>query len=256
MANLAENTSNETNVELSELDAMLNEIQGADAEVAEPVESTEPVDIASLSEEDIAKAVAATEADELDAEIAESEAASPAEVATDFEVEAVKAQPADTVEDVKPKKAKKASTRTAASKVPSEAIKAIIPGSFALQASDMDIAGVGLVELNKERMDKFDVAAVKVKEKIINAFKWYCDAATLSKYTALAIKFLVEKESVTSAEMVAMYVGTYLGESTGRAQTSQMMLLLPLLCVAKREGNRLTLNEESMLVAQYKSEQQ
>jgi hypothetical protein len=90
-------------------------------------------------------------------------------------------------------------------------------------------------------------AQKKVAEKVYNGLCYLADRGKLSIFTRVALdKLLIEQEATTSGLVKAyMECEKHYGESTARSQATQMMSVLPILKLAKREGSKLILDNES-----------
>ena len=95
--------------------------------------------------------------------------------------------------------------------------------------------------------------ADKVVEKWENTLTAVHAGKLPSSYTVTTLKALRTAGEITSKDLVATMMstpvraGTMMSEGTARAQSSQMMLLLPSLKIAKRDGSKLILNKDSTL---------
>lgn len=92
-----------------------------------------------------------------------------------------------------------------------------------------------------------DKTPKKVGEKIINLYASIAKGATLSTYSRIAIELIVKEGELTSKTLKDRFCIRY-AENTASSQCTQMMKLLPLLGIAKRDGAKLTLNQNSLLV--------
>ena len=97
------------------------------------------------------------------------------------------------------------------------------------------------------------MSAKKVREKAVNLIVNRDRPESVSIFTRLAVKRLLEAGSTTSAELAKLYRecgangGKGYSEGTARAQANQMMALLPELKVASRDGKVLTLDKDSII---------
>ncbi|HBN7444953.1 TPA: hypothetical protein L3526_004410 [Escherichia coli] len=94
-------------------------------------------------------------------------------------------------------------------------------------------------------------APVKAKEKILNLLNWFNGGCNISVYTAIAIRHLISENKATSNSMKIAFMSNPLKPypiTTASSQAGQMMSVLSISGVAKREGDTLTLNKESPLV--------
>lgn len=93
-----------------------------------------------------------------------------------------------------------------------------------------------------------DTLPKKVGEKVLNLLCAINGKDNLSVYTKIAIELLKEKgpEGMTTADLRQKYLDRPYSPGTSSAQSSQMFQLLPFLGIAKRSGNTMILNEESV----------
>ena len=63
----------------------------------------------------------------------------------------------------------------------------------------------------------------------------------------IAFKLLDEKKSATSADIIAAYKASGLGEGTARSQSGQIMHLFHVVGIADRANQVLTLKEDSKI---------
>lgn len=99
-------------------------------------------------------------------------------------------------------------------------------------------------------LDAADAAPKKVGEKIVNLVHSKVNGVNLSVYTKIAVEFLAEKGNFELKELRNHYqtgVKRPYSAGTAGAQASQMMRLLPLMGVATRSGNTLSVVEGSLL---------
>ena len=90
-------------------------------------------------------------------------------------------------------------------------------------------------------------AQVKIAEKFENLFTALSVGKAPSTYVMIAFKLLDEKKTVTSADIVAAYKASGLGEGTARSQSGQIMHLFATVEIATRVGQTLTLNASSTI---------
>lgn len=103
------------------------------------------------------------------------------------------------------------------------------------------------IAINEHLIDHVDTLAKKVKEKAINVFQAVGGHATLSVYTQVALQMLKDKGEFSGVELKNKYLSRPYSPGTSSAQSSQMMQLLPALKIARREGNKLVLIDDSPL---------
>lgn len=91
-------------------------------------------------------------------------------------------------------------------------------------------------------------AQVKVAEKWENLFVALNAGAGLSKFTVTGFTLLKQNGTLTNTDLVAaMKADPNVGDGTARSQSGQIMALLPLVGVATRTGQTLTLRSDSVI---------
>lgn len=88
---------------------------------------------------------------------------------------------------------------------------------------------------------KYEGLAKKVREKVNNIAHSLTTGAKLSNYTVMGLKMLFEAGSVTSKELLEAMRERY-SEGTARAQSNQIMNVLPAMKIAIKDGSTLKLN--------------
>lgn len=100
-----------------------------------------------------------------------------------------------------------------------------------------------------ELLNSIDGAAKKVGEKAVNLVYALQGKQNLSSYTKIAFQLLAAKGEVTASDIKNEYLAVPYSAGTAAAQTSQMMLLFPMLGIASRDKSKLTFNKDSVLGA-------
>lgn len=93
---------------------------------------------------------------------------------------------------------------------------------------------------------------IKIQEKVINFYAHLSNGAALSNYTIMAIQLLVKDGELTSKTLKDAYEARPYSPGTASSQATQMMKLLPLLGLATRVGQKLTVNPDSVLLPSLK----
>jgi len=108
-------------------------------------------------------------------------------------------------------------------------------------------------EMTPEALEqnKVDVIAaaptqVKIAEKYENLFASLSVGKQPSVYVVQAFKFLDEKKTLSSTDIVAMLKGTY-KQGTAQSQAGQIMKLFEATKIATRSKNTLELNDNSVV---------
>lgn len=182
----------------------IDEPESGDESEAEAA-GTEP------SEEEIAEAAAGAELDETREKLYE-----------EAPVEEPEVELADAPDEEKAKK--KAKTKTPP--------KPKFDAESVLPTLEMTIEG---------ETPKFEGLAKKVREKVNNIAHNLTTGAKLSNYTVIGLKALFDQGTVTSKELLETMRERY-SEGTARAQSNQIMNVLPAMKIAIKEGSTLKLN--------------
>lgn len=200
-----------------------------------------------VSEGDLEAAVA-----EVNLEEAKSEAYEEQEGGEDMSTEPVEKKAAKT------KKPRKTMISSKKSEVATSKLGENAAG-FILELSDAELDEKAQAKQRETFLSSIDDMAKKVGEKAVNLVAYAGADAKLSAYTAIALKFLVDKGSITTKDLIehmqdqkANGVKGY-SIGTARSQSHQMFQLFPAFKVGTLDGKTMTVNEESLIVAKFKS---
>lgn len=155
--------------------------------------------------------------------------------------------------EVESKPKPKAKSRAGGAMKPSEALKVRLGSVEAVESTlihtpeDAKLSADELKETIAARMAEIDSAPKKVGEKLVNAYAHLTGGTSLSVYTELALELILTKGEITSQDIFERYRARPYSEGTSRSQSGQLMKVLPLMGVAKREGQKLTLVEDSVI---------
>lgn len=94
--------------------------------------------------------------------------------------------------------------------------------------------------------------AKKVAEKAVNLLRHRASPDNVQVYTRIGMDLLLKKGELTSKGLTDKFLEKYT-PGTARAQANQIMNLFPALKVADKVGSTLTLNDDSVIVAEYKA---
>lgn len=118
-----------------------------------------------------------------------------------------------------------------------------------LDVADLSLSDEDAHNKRHELMTKLDdKLPKKIGEKVVNLFASIAKGATLSTYTRIAIDLLVRDGEMTSKTLKDQYIARPYSEGTASSQCTQMMNLLPLLGIARKETGKLVLNKDSLLL--------
>lgn len=233
------------NIESVEVDISDIEMALAGLDMPELVETSVESDVGEIIDDGaIEAAVNAIEAEEARAEIYEA-----ADVGGDVDTETPAPAPIE-AKPVKVAKAKKAKKEKIAA-APRVNVNDLAPEAFVLTLADADAD----LAANKDAVLARRPTQKKVAEKFDNLLVSIAGGRAPSKFTMDCFRVLHTKGSATSAEFVAALEatakkhdtsGTY-NIGTARSQAGQMMSLFPALKIATREGNKITLNADSVI---------
>ena len=151
---------------------------------------------------------------------------------------------AATTPAAKPAKAPKAPKEAAAPKAAAPKrerdLKALPAAVFQrLTGEDADAAKVAVLANPPKQ--------VKIVEKWDNLFVSLHAGVKPSKFTVTGFHMLKMKGTMTTADLVALMRAEGLSEGTARAQTGQIMALFPLVGIADRSGQTVTLRADSVI---------
>lgn len=216
---------------LEELEALTSEDEEIIAEAEAEVEAAEDAIVEAADDEELAD-------DELaDLELAVDRAE--AYEAQDAEEDEVKTQP------VNPKRRKSSSGSSAASKSKTPRDMASVEAKhFVLQA---DVS-----KMSEKQMEDCKTSVIattpkqkKVADKFENLFISMQRGVAPSKYVVAAYDLLKAKGSMTTADLIAHFKSTGLGEGTARSQSGQIKVLFQVTGIANLSGKELTLTKGS-----------
>lgn len=235
------------NPEIAAIEELLADEIVEESEIEEPTdEATEIADAETVNEEDLEEAVNAADGEELKQQAYEDQEATSdvVEVSEDGVKRGSK----------NAKKAKEPKAPRPSFSTKSEALVHRIGGvdQIVLEVADADLDETALSAKRAEFLAAVDNAAKKVQEKVVNAMAAATKGVKLSEYTAIALKVLFAAEGAVPSKTIYEEMRKRYSEGTSRSQSQQMMQLLPLLRIANRSKEGLTLNENSVLAAVFK----
>jgi hypothetical protein len=129
-----------------------------------------------------------------------------------------------------------------------QALGAKAPDFLTINLADATLSDAEQAEKREEFLKQIDALPVKIQEKVVNFYAHVAQGATLSNYTVMAIKLLIKDGELTSKSLKDAYIARPYTEGTASSQATQMMKLLPLLGLAKRNGSKLVVNSDSVLL--------
>ena len=122
-----------------------------------------------------------------------------------------------------------------------------------LEASDADLSETDRQAKNDAFLASVNTTAKKVQEKVINIMASAAKGVKLSAFTDTALRVLLTKGSVTSKDIFEAMITDDWTVGTARSQSQQMMQLLPLVRIANRSKDVLTVNPDSVLAEHFKA---
>lgn len=129
-----------------------------------------------------------------------------------------------------------------------KALGAKAPDFLTLNLADASLSDAEQEERREAFLAEIDGLPVKIQEKVVNFYAHVAQGATLSTYTVIAIRLLQKEGELTSKTLKDAYIARPYTEGTASSQATQMMRLLPLLGLAKRNGSKLVVNSDSVLL--------
>jgi hypothetical protein len=127
------------------------------------------------------------------------------------------------------------------------------PDNIVLESADADLSAEDLQSKVTDFLSVVDGTAKKVQEKVINILASAAKGVKLSDFTKTALKLLLEKGSASSKEIYEAMIAAEWRVGTARSQSQQMMQLLPLVKIATRTKDTLTVNPDSVLAEHFKT---
>lgn len=253
MARAQKNVSNTANtIDLDTLDAALATLDVAGAAEPEVIEDLE--ELQAIADETIEEILEENE-------VIEASDVLDDDVLTDLDIalerkDAYEAQESTPVESVEkqelPPRAAKPARKPRGTATASSSPKTHVPRDINTVADEFFVLSGDIVAMSDE--DKAAAktetlgkipSQVKVAEKFENLFTALSVGKEPSTYTMIAFGALDAKKTITSLEIVAAYKATGLGEGTARSQSGQMMALFPIVGIATRAGQTLTMLPDS-----------
>ena len=143
------------------------------------------------------------------------------------------------IETAKPARAKSSRTKTSGL-LPSEAAVKLLGDS--VKANGLKVGHGKVADIYK-----LDTLAKKVREKVVNLIECQVEGRAPSVYTTIALKLLEEKGAFTVSDLRNKYIERPYSPGTASAQASQMMIMLPAMGIAQREGKTLHLDPDSTI---------
>lgn len=142
----------------------------------------------------------------------------------------------------------------AAGASPFDVVKAAVNDDEALQRVAMLVtADEPSAELVDDLAKTINNLAKKVGDKASNLLRHKSQPAKLQKYTRLGMDLLIDKGSVTSADLTKHLQSSGYTIGTARSQANQLMSLLPALKIADKSGRTIAIRPDSVIAQQYKA---
>jgi hypothetical protein len=231
--------------DLVEQDVVELEDGSADGDTVIEGEIIEP---ANVSDEELEASV---DIEELDIELERNETYSAQESETETTDDAGKAIKAAKDSSEKPAKTASAASRAPAGPRTPRDLSALEAQHFVLEG-DAATMSAGDLDKNKAAV----LASMPTQKKIAEKFENLLIAIAVNKqpsvYVKQAFKLLEEKKTITSADIVGMFKGSY-SQGTAQSQAGQIMTLFSTVKIADRAKNTLTLNDNSVVAAKLRA---
>lgn len=123
-----------------------------------------------------------------------------------------------------------------------------------LQVSDMSLDPEAQNDKRFAKMEEIDRLPVKIGEKVVNFYAHLANGAQLSNYTKIAIDLLIKNGEITAKSLRERYLSRPYTLGTSNSQTTQLMKVLTVLELAKKDGARLVPNPDSTLLPMFSAE--
>lgn len=117
-----------------------------------------------------------------------------------------------------------------------------------VDSKDLELSDEQRFDKRIALLEAIDKMPIKIGEKTTNLFAHIAKGAALSNYTRIAINFLVQNDEMSSKQLKDAYLSRPYSEGTSSSQCTQLMNLLPALCIAIKSGGRLIPNPTSTLL--------
>lgn len=123
-----------------------------------------------------------------------------------------------------------------------------------LSGADAGLDEAAMQASVEAKLVEIDTLPVKIQEKVVNFFAHLANGAALSNYTRMAIELLVKNGELSSKQLRDAYLARPYSLGTANSQCTQMMKLLPVLGLAKRQGAVLVADSDSTLLPMFATE--
>lgn len=123
-----------------------------------------------------------------------------------------------------------------------------------LEIKDMSLTSAERSEKCNAKMEEIDRLPVKIGEKVVNFYAHLANGAQLSNYTKIAIELLIKNGEITAKSLRERYLARPYTLGTSNSQTTQLMKVLTVLGLAKKDGARLVPNPDSTLLPMFCTE--
>lgn len=232
-------------VQMDDVEALLDDLDLGDNDQVELEAVEEEVVEASGEEEVVSEELADGEIADLDLQLAKDEVYEEQEAKSDTDMEAPAAAAAAQAANP-PKKGKAAGAKKSATPAAPRTARDLNSVDASLFVLEGDAAAFDQAQLdaNKATVMGTIPAQKKIAEKFENLFTSLAAGKQPSVYVVQAFKLLDEKKSITSADIVASFKGSY-KQGTAMSQSGQIMKLFDTVKIASRTGNKLVLNDNS-----------
>lgn len=143
-------------------------------------------------------------------------------------------------------------------------------GMILLEVSDIDLESNALKEKQENLLrilnnqptvmgtrGNQETVQKKVAEKVIILFTYFKNGGALNKVLRITFETLLKDGYISMGKggnLFTNLINAHYSEGTARAQSGQMLQMLPLLKIAEKEGGKLVPNEQSLILAKMKAE--
>lgn len=130
----------------------------------------------------------------------------------------------------------------------SKALGAKLNDYLALTMQNAELPADDLKAVIDAKLGEIDALPIKIQEKVVNFYAHLSNGASLSNYTKIAVDILVKQGEITSKALRDAYIARPYSVGTANSQCTQLMKVLQVLELARKDGGKLVANPDSLLL--------